>query len=222
MADTPSNGETASQGTVSNDVSQVSTPAGDNANSAEVGRLRKELEQKTMRENQLANELEQKRKAEETAKAEQLREKEEFKTLYEQTQSRLNEMETNAEAERKRQQLGQATQDILKEYPDTVKDLAATAGLSLNDDTEEAKTELKGKLDDIKSKVAPTSTVTANNPRSPAPSNVDKESLVARSMVGGESPMALAGARGDPTVAFEYIRQLPAIQRMREIANDGQ
>jgi hypothetical protein len=170
-----------------------------------------------MRNNQLNNQLEETRKAEEERKAEQLKEKEEFKTLYEQTQSKLDEFESQQKAQEKRQQLVKATQELLKDYDQTTVDLAKTAGLELTDDSDDAKKSFKEKLDTIKSKVAPDARVTSNNPSNPAPSTTDRSSLTAKAE-DGSSPMALAGAKGDNSVSLKYIRSLPAIQRLKEIA----
>lgn len=220
MVDTPLNGETASQETVSNDVSQTTVPVTDN--SAADPNLQKELEQLRMRNNQLANQLDEKRKAEEAARQKQLEEQEEFKTLYEQTQERLNQLEGEAKAQEERQKLQAATDDVLKEYSDDVKELAKTAGLNLSEDTDEARNALKEKLDTFKAKVSgTTASVAANNGYTPPQEAESRQALTARDHPGGESPMALAGARGDETVALKYISQLPAIQRMKEIASKG-
>lgn len=221
MADTPTNGETASQGTVSNDVSQITAPATDNS-VADQANLQKELEQLKMRNNQLANQLEEKRQAEEQARQKQLEEQEEFKTLYEQTQQQLDEVRRAEQERENRQKLSQATQDVLKDYPDNVRKLAEMAGLRLAEDTDEARNVLKEKLEAFKAEVAPTagssSRVTPNNPSTPAPNTEDRQALTAPGEGGSPSAMALAGARGDDSLAYKYIGTLPAIERMRQIA----
>lgn len=222
MADTPPEagnpaptGETASQGTVSNDVSQVSAPQTDNTNSAEFEQLKKQMDQEKMRANQLANQLAEKDKAETAARQKQLEEKEEFKTLYEQTQSQLNEIKkTQQEAEQKAA-LTTATADVFKDYSQPVVELAQTAGLSLTEDTDEARKALKEKLDTFKSKL-PSGGVSSNNPHQPA-ENTNSAELTKRNE-DGASPMALAAAKGDLRPTYEYIRGLPAIARMKEIS----
>lgn len=220
MADTPATdtGETATSGSVSNDVSTTTAPGGDNGSTAEVERLRKEAEQAKMRANQLANELEAKHKAEEVAKQKQMEEKEEFKTLYEQTQKSLDEMKSQAEADKRNSELKQASNELFKEYPENVQKLAETAGLTLTDDSDEAKAALKAKLDEFKSQVAPVQTTQSNNGYTPSTDVSDPHSLTQRSAPGQPSPMAEASARGDNSVINQYISSLPAIKRMREIA----
>lgn len=225
MADTPApgatapNGETASQGNVSNDVSNAPAPVTDNGSTAEVERLRKEAEQATMRANQLANQLESKTKAEEAAKQKQMEDKEEFKQLYEQLKQQIDERDAR-DAERERQATLQgATQDILKEYPQEVQELATTAGLSLNDDSDEAKKTLTEKLDAFKARVVTTGVpVTSNNTTQTAPVGVDRQAIVHRESSADGSVMAMEAAKGNLKPTYQYISSLPAIQRMKEIA----
>ena len=100
-------------------------------------------------------------------------------------------------------------------------EVAKTAGLSLSDDSEAAQAMLKEKLDTIQKQVgSSTPRPTANNPHDPAPQVASRQELTRRD-ADGVSPMALAGAKGDDRVIKQYIRDLPAIQRMREIAQGG-
>lgn len=225
MADTPAagapapTGETATPGNVSNDVSTASAPVSDNTSSAEVERLRKEAEQAKMRANQLANELEAKTKADEAAKQKQMEDKEEFMALAERLEAQLKERDERDAEQERQTALKSATQDVLKEYPQEVQELAQTAGLSLTDDSEEAKKALTEKLDAFKAKVAPTSqAANGNNPYNPAPTQVDRESIVHRESPADGSTMAIEAAKGNLKPTYEYISSLPAIQRMKEIA----
>lgn len=216
--DTPSTGETATPGNVSND---VSTTAPNVDNSSAVASLSKE--QIEMRANQIANSRieEARKKLEDELKAQRLKEKEEFKTLYEQTQSKLDEFEARQNAEQKRQSLAKTTEELLGGYDEKVVKLAKTAGLALSEDTDEARNALKEKLEAFKAEVSPSNPrVTSNNPSSPAPITVDRASLTARAE-DGSSPMAIAGAKGDESVSLQYIRSLPAVQRMKEISQQG-
>lgn len=220
-------GETVEPGTLSNDGQTAATtvptaPVVNATDSAEVEKLKKEAEQARIRANQLENELKKKNDADEIARQKQLEEKEEFKTLYEQTQSRLKEIEDAQDAQTKKVALEAATTEVLKGYPANVQDLAKTAGLSLLDDSEESKTRLVATLDAFKEKVGSSSiTANPNNPGSTAPVVVNREELTARSHPGGESPMAIASAQGDDSVTRKYISDLSAIKRMKEIANQG-
>jgi hypothetical protein len=103
-----------------------------------------------------------------------------------------------------------------------VVELAKTAGLSLIDDSEASQAALKTKLDAFKAQLGGASTTpTPNNPHNPGPQATNREELVKRENVWEGSPMALASAKGDETVIKKYIRDLPAIQRMKEIAQNG-
>jgi DNA polymerase III gamma/tau subunit len=220
MADTPT-GETVTPESLSNNGQAPATPVV-NAPDAEVEKARKEAEQARMRAAQLENQLREREAADAAAKAKQLEEKEEFKTLYEQTQARLNEIQESQAASERSAQLKSATEDVFKDYSADTVELAKTAGLSLSDDSDAAKASLKEKLDAFQAKVGTNpARPGANNPRQTTPEVVSREQLVARQHPGGESPMAIAGAKGDETVIRSYIRELPAIQRMKEIARNG-
>lgn len=215
-------GETVTPSSPSNDGNPTATPAVNAVDPAEAERLRKELDQARLRANQLENEAKKRLDSDDAARKKQLEEKEEFRTLYEQTQSRLKEMEDNQNAQERAKELEQASAGVLSTYSEQVQTLAKTVGLGLSEDSDAARAVLKEKLDVIAGQVGgPTPSVRSNNPANPAPDTVDRGSLTARQNPGAESPMALAGARGDNSVAYKYIGTLPAIQRMKEIANKG-
>jgi hypothetical protein len=217
MGDTPT-GETANQEPLKNNTESTTTPSQDNGN-AEVERLRKEAEQAKIRANQLANELEAKKKAEDEARQKQLEEKEEFKTLYEQTQARLDEIQRTQEQQERQKELQAATETVLKEYDPKVIEVAKAAGLSLTDDSEAAQSVLKEKLDVIQKQVG-TSTPRpgASNPRETTPAVTDKDELVQRADPWQGSTMAIESAKGNLRPQYEYIGKLKAIERMKEIA----
>lgn len=220
MADTPT-GETVTPGDSQTTVTPPTTPVV-NVDSAEVERLRKEKEQSDLRIRQLENEAAARKKTEDDLKAKQLEEKEEFRTLYEQTQARLKEIEDTQSAQDRQKELETATADVLKDYPENVQSLAKTAGLTLIDDSDASKTILKEKLDAFKAQIGTgTPGVRSNNPAAPAADVVDHQELVARAHPGAESPMAIASARGDDSVVYKYIGGLKAIERMREISRGG-
>lgn len=216
MADTPQ-GETGTPVAPSNEPGNTPAPATDNK-SADVEAAKREAEQARMRANQLANEkkeLEDKLAAQERQK---LEENEEYKTLAEKLQSELAEIKDTQNREATRLALNSATEGILQDYPENVREVAKTTGLGLSEDSEAAKADLKAKLDTIKSKVGGANPVGANNPAPTTPEQVDRETLVKRDAPGGESPMAMAGAKGDSSVARKYISELPAIKVMRKQA----
>lgn len=221
MADTPT-GETVTPGDTQTTVQTPAAPVANASDPAEVERLRKEQEQKDLRIRQLENEAAAREKADAEAKAKSLEEKEEYKTLYEQAQALLREKDEAESAVTRQKELAAATTQVFQEYPANVVELAQTAGLKLTDDSDEAKTALKATLDAFKEKVGGSApTATPNNPRETAPVVVDRAELTARAHPGAASPMAEASARGDDSVTLKYISQLPAIQRMKDIARNG-
>jgi hypothetical protein len=188
---------------------------------AEVEKARKEAEQARMYANQLENKLKAKETEEAAAKAKQLEEKEEFKTLYETLKSQIDERDAKDAEKARREQLTTATEDVFKDYSADAIELAKTAGLTLTDDTDEARTALKEKLDAFQKKVGTSAPAPrGSNPRQDAPQVVDRSSLTAADS-NGVSPMALASAKGDDSVTRQYISTLPAVQRMKEIAKGG-
>lgn len=169
MADTPL-GETATPGDSKTNEPPVATQVVNATDPAEVERLKKEAQQATMRANQLQNQIDEAKKAEEAAKAKALEEQNEFKSLYEQTQAKLQEIETEKEREARKVEIETASNDVLKDFPDAVKEIAKETGLSALDNSEEAKAAFKAKLDNINAKL-PQTKVSANNPGNPTPTN---------------------------------------------------
>lgn len=212
--------ETVTPSTLSNENSIVTAPITDNS-SAVVEDAKRKADQANLRANQLQNELDKIKLAQSESQQKQLLEKEEFKTLYEQTQSRLDEI-TNAQTAKERQEeITAATNDVFKDYsPDTI-ELAKLAGLGLSDDSDSAKAVLKEKLDAFQAKVGNNApTVLSNNPRQTAPQTVDAATLVARDHVGGESIMAMESAKGNIKPQLEYISGLSAIKKMRAMSQE--
>lgn len=212
------NGETVPAPAPSNVPSNPSVPSPVNSG-VDVEQARREADTAKIRANQLENELKKMRDEQEAARQKQLEEKEEFKTLYEQTQSRLREMEDATTQAERTQTLKSETETIYKDYSETVVELAKTAGLSLTDDSDAAKASLKEKLDSFKSKLG-NAPITSNNPGNTVASGTS-EDLVKRDNAFEGSPMSLASARGDLKPQYEYIRGLTAIKRMKELAQNG-
>jgi len=169
MADTPI-GETANPGDSKTEGTTVATPVVNATDNAEAEQLKKELEQARMRASQLENQV--KKNDEEKAEAErkQLEENNEWKTLAEQEKARREELETQAETEKRTKELKEATDTVLSEYSDAVKEIAEEAGLTALDNSEEEVARFKGRLDKISAKL-PTSQVSANNPQNPTSTN---------------------------------------------------
>lgn len=212
--------ETVTPSTLSNENSIVTAPITDNS-SAVVEDAKRKAEQATLRANQLQNELDKIKQTQSDSQQKQLLEKEEFKTLYEQSQSRLDEITKAQEAQERQSEITAATNDVFKDYsPDTI-ELAKLAGLGLSDDSDSAKAILKEKLDAFQAKVGNNApTVLSNNPRQLTPETVDNASLVARDHAGGESVMAIESAKGNIKPQLEYINNLSAIKKMRQMAQE--
>jgi hypothetical protein len=212
MADETPTGETPTPDSPKNEPSNPTTPPVDNGSAAEVEQAKKDAEQARMRANQLENENKQLKANQAEADKKQLEEKEEFKALYEKTDAELKQIRDERETAERQTKLSSETETVFKDYPESVVDVAKTAGLSLAEDSETARTALKEKLEAIKAKVEPNGKppVSPNNPNNPAPANPDREALV--------KDMRERGAVGDDTAAYKYISQLDSVKRMKEIA----
>lgn len=193
----------------------VTTPPVDPA----VEAAKREADQAKMRANQLENELKKLNDAKTAADNKQLETQNEFKTLYEQTQATLTKLQQDEELRVTAAALTAATDIAYKDYPDNVASIAKTAGISLTGETEADKAAFKAKLDAIQTQVGGTpAAVNPTNPYQPPTGPVDPQALVTRD-ANGVSPMAQAGARRDDSVINAYVNELPAVKRMREIAN---
>lgn len=165
MEDTPNGGETANQQPLENINGQPTTPPTEvkQTEDSELEAARKRAEQAEMRANQLANQLKAEEEAKAKAKAKELEQKEEYKTLYEQEKAKREEAEREREADAQRKAVAETRQNILSDYSDEVKETAKDLGLNLDEVTEEAVAEFKGKLDKLQARVG-SQRVTPNNP----------------------------------------------------------
>lgn len=219
MSDTVEPTETGKTEPLSNEVAPPAPAPAGNADAAEVEKLKKEKEQAEMRARQLQNQLEEKNKAEEANRQKQLEEKEEYKTLYESTQEKLRSYEQEREDSARQAELSAATDNIFKDYPTEVVELAKTAGLSLTDDSDVAQAALKEKLDAFKAKVAPNApTASSSNPASTAVSTDDPNKPLGRPKTIGfdDEGKTLRDASGEKV--HEYLSGLPAIKEMKRSA----
>lgn len=205
MTDTP-NSETVV--VPKNDATpSVPAPAPVNTvDTAEVERLRKAAEQAQMRVNQLENEARKREAAEEAAKLKQLEENNEWKSIAEQNRAKLEALEAEREAEERSKELSAAKQEVFKEFPAEVIEIAEETGLGLTDATEEDKANLKAKLERIQTKVVTSKPVTPNNPANPAPVDADRSEKLKRM------------GYGDKAARQEIISSLPGVEAMRKMA----
>lgn len=190
MADTPQ-GETVVQEPPKNDVTPVAAPAPqqDNSNDkSEVEKLKEELklaQQKAMRVGQVENELERMKKAEDERKSKQLEEQEQWKELAEQEKAKREALETERLEAETREKLRLAQETIFAEFSPEAIEVAQEAGLSLTEDSDEAKANLKSKLEKISQKVITGNKVTANNPGE-QPQNEDRAQQVQEMRMGNK------------------------------------
>lgn len=210
MADTP-NGETVTPGDTQTTVTTSAAPAANAPDPAEVERLRKEKEQADLRIRQLENEAEARKKADDEAKAKQLEEKEEYKTLYQSEKTKRETLENQQlDAERKAA-VSKAQNEVFSGFPSNVTEIAADAGLNLTDDSDEAKEALKTKLESIASKVSSKQTVNGNNPSpNSGPTGTDRAKLLQR--------MRFNDKTLSDNAKVEAISTIPALDVMREQA----
>lgn len=204
MTDTP-NSETVVE--PKNDATpSAPQPVVNTVDTAEVERLKKEAAQAQMRANQLENELKKREAAEEAAKLKQLEENNEWKSVAEQNRIKLEALEAEREADERAKELAAAKQEVFKEFPAEVIELAEETGLSLSDVTDDAKEALKAKLEKIQSRVVTNKPVTPNNPANPAPVDADRSEKLKRM------------AYGDKQAREEIISSLPGVEAMRKMA----
>lgn len=161
--------ETVTQGDSQTTVTTATTPdpapaVQDNGSAAEVERLRKEAEQKELRIRQLENEKAAREKAEQEAQQKQLEEQNEFKSLYEQEKAKREAIENERLEAEAKESKRLAEETIFAEFSQEAIEVAKEAGLSLKDDSDEAKADFKERLSKISQKVASNAGVTPNNP----------------------------------------------------------
>lgn len=125
------------------------SPAAPEQGNAELDAIRKEAEQTKMRANQLANELAEAQKKIAEAETAKLQEKEDYKTLWEQANSRLQEQATAQEQATFKAEVAKKESEVTSQYPERVLEIAKTVGLTLDGVDEESATAFKAKLDKI-------------------------------------------------------------------------
>jgi len=217
MADTPL-GETVTPGDSQTNGTQPTTPQV-NVDTAEVERLRKENEQRDIRIRQLENERQAREAADRETEAKRLKENEEYKQLYERTNTELENIRKEREAQEQQTRISAATNDVFKDYPETVQQVAKTTGLSLSDDSELARAALKEKLDQLQQVVgtgAPT--VSSNNPTPTTPVVTGQPVNLGRPRQLGIDNGTVAQSDTNPEKFSAYVKGIPAIEQMKRQA----
>lgn len=168
MAETPPVGETQTL-PLNNNVTPpapviqppVVTPAGNT--DAQLAEAKKEAEQAKMRANQLENELKTKNDAEAAAKAKQLEDNQEFKTLYDQQKAENERIVAERDAADKKVTLEAEESKITAKYAPEVLDIVKELGAKLEDASPEAVAAYTAKLDKISEKIGAKNPVGPNN-----------------------------------------------------------
>lgn len=208
MADTPKEGETVTPGDSKTEVTTPSAPQSapapqvNTTDNSEVDKLKKELEQAQMRANQLENEKKKRDEADAEAKRKQLEEQDEWKQIAEQERIKREELENERQEAERTQTLKFAEDTIFAEFSEDAIEVAKEAGLSLKDDSDEAKADFKTKLQKISDKVVNSNKVTPNNPGGSI-QNEDRSEKVAKMR------------QGDKQARDEVIGGLEVLDRMR-------
>lgn len=200
---TPKTGETAEVlGQVKNEALDATKLAN------ELAEAKKIAQQAQMRAQQLENAEAARKKADEEARQKQLEENEEYKTLYEREKAQREELIQEREQEAQSEALKKAKQEVLNGFSSEVLEIAEATGLSLYDDSEESKAELKAKLEVISSKVGNTTKKVMGN-------NTKDETTD-----GNEDYIKMRFS--DVSIAREArknaISKLPALEEMRKIS----
>lgn len=169
--------ETVTPGDSQTTVQTPATPVVNASDPAEVERLRKEKEQADLRIRQLENEAAARKKADEEAQAKSLEENEQFKALWEKSEAEKQALISEREEAQRKAELETATNNLFKDYSPAVQELARTAGLSLQDDTDTAQADLKAKLDTFSSTLG-SPKVEPNNPAPTEAPATDREQAI--------------------------------------------
>lgn len=191
MEDTVLNTETANQQPLENDA-KVQATEQVNASTFDADMAKKEAEKARMEANMLRNKLAEIEKAEATRRAKELEEQNEYKTLYEQEKAERERLIFEREEAERKATLQAEQVTVLAAYPEEVREIAIDAGITLTENSDEAKAQLKSKLDKIAEKIGGAAKVTPNNTRSEN-KNVSREELVAQYKKTGD-PQAIQAA----------------------------
>ncbi len=202
MADTdaPKAPETgADDKALENNVSVPPQGAPEQSN-AELEAARKEAEQARMRANQLENQLAEAKRREAEAEQAKLQEKEDYKTLWEQTQSELLAIREKEEQSAVQAEITKKESEVTSQYSEEVLEIAKTAGLKLSGVDETAAADFKAKLDKISEKVGATAKPRPENHQAPNAETLSKEQAIERLK------------QGDRTAVTDAVNSLGFVQ----------
>lgn len=188
MSDTPNNGETATTPQpLDNNVTVPTTPVV-NVDPTVADAIKK-AEQAQMEANMLRNKLKAIEDASAAARAKELEDQQEYKTLYEQEKAEREKLAQERELETFSQTLKTEESKITAAYPQEVLEIAKELGFSLTDSSEEAVATFKTKLDKVSEKVGAKAGVTPNNTRTTVNTSSREEKLQQYRQTGDKSVM---------------------------------
>jgi hypothetical protein len=197
MSDTP-NGETAMTQPLDNNVTVPTTPVV-NVDPTVADALKK-AEQAQMEANMLRNKLKAIEDATAAARAKELEDQQEYKTLYEQEKAERERIAQERDSETQKVQIAQEESKITATYPQEVLEIAKELGFSLTDSSEEAVAVYKAKLDKVSEKVGVKNGITPNNTRTVTNS------------ISREEKLQQYRQTGDPTVISQVINDLSFVK----------
>lgn len=197
MSDTP-NGETAMTKPLDNNVTVPTTPVV-NVDPTVADALKK-AEQAQMEANMLRNKLKAIEDATAAARAKELEDQQEYKTLYEQEKAERERLAIERERDSLSQSIKTEESKIIAEYPQEVLDIAKELGFGLTDSSDEAVATFKSKLDKVSEKVGAKNGVTPNNTRT------------TMNTVSREEKLAQYRKTGDPAVMGQIIGDLSFVK----------
>lgn len=182
----------------------------DSPDPAEVERLRKEIQKIEMERNMLRNKQQEE-------EVERLKEAENYKELYEKTQSELQEIQSQTEAQKAADEARKFRDEVINSYPDVRTQEVAKKLLAKNESAiawgdvetfDDARAQLIEQLDTIKETVStdqPDPVVSGNNPAPMSPASLSREEAVQE-----------AAAKRDFT---DVLSSIPSVQAQIKAVN---
>lgn len=168
MVDTPTGDPVTPEAPSPTATPPATPPAVTPVDTAEVERLRKEVEQANLRARQLENEKAARDKADAEAKTKELEDNQQFKTLADQEKARADAAEAKLAEASKQAEVKTEADKLLAEYSPEVRKLAEEVGVSLTDTSDTSVTAFKARLDALNAPFGGKK-VASNNPSKPDP-----------------------------------------------------
>lgn len=203
-------------------VDTTSTPTQDNVSSnTDVEALKAQLTKLEMERNLLRKKVDTTSKELEEKTKKELEEKEDYRALAERATAQLAEIQKERDTQERQTAVKTATEEVLKDFDPKVADVAATAGLVVADDSDEAKEQFKTKLQAIAEKIGVTTPPKVNGsniaPETPQVAEVGKYNTYS-STKGSDWVSRGAVLTQNSKVANDKFKTLESVQAMKKIA----